>query len=177
MFRWGLLPLALLAVVLRPTFQAQPTLTISEPDIQAFPTISLLVGVTDEFGRRISGLGADDFVLFEDDRPIQGLEVEEVLVGTRQVYVLNTSPGLGVRDSHGRTRFDYARDELVRHWQDPNASLIGVDDLSLLTAEGLMIQHSDTAAELASALDQMDPSFTSSREIPARLSMVYKCAA
>jgi len=159
--RWRRVGL-LLALTLRPTAQLQPTLRISEPNTQAFPTISLLIGVSDETGQRISGLNAGDFRILEDDRAVDDLKVEEVLVGTRQVYVINTAPGLGVRDSRGRTRFDYARDELLNYWRDPDTSLIGVDDLSLLTSDGLLIQHSNSAAELAAVLDQMEPTFEGS---------------
>ncbi|MFQ5942719.1 MAG: FHA domain-containing protein [Anaerolineales bacterium] len=149
----------LLAITLRTSIQLQPSLGISDPDTQAFPTISLMVSVSDESGRRISGLTTDNFQILEDDLPVGDFAVEEVLVGTRQVFVINTAPGLGVRDSHGRTRFDYVREELLDYWRDPDASLIGIDDLSLLTSEGLLIQHSGAAAELAAALDEMEPLF------------------
>jgi hypothetical protein len=152
----------ILAFAIRPIAQLQPPLTLSEPDTQAFPTISLLVSASDDAGRRISGLTADNFQILEDARKVEDLTVEELLVGTRQVFVINTAPGLGVRDSHGLTRFDYARDELLEYWRNPDAGLIGIDDLSLLTSDGLLIQHSNTAAELAAALDQMEPTFEGS---------------
>jgi len=161
MHRWGRLSL-LLAIALRPTAQLQPSLSWTEPDTRAFPSISLLVSVSDEAGRRIPGLTADNFKILEDERPVDDLVVEEVLIGTRQVFVINTAPGLGVRDSHGRTRFDLAREELLDYWRDPDASLIGIDDLSLLTSDGLLIQHSNSAAELAASLDQMEPTFEGS---------------
>ena len=161
MHRWGLISL-LVALALRPTAQIQPSLSISEPDTQAFPTISLMIGVSDNAGRRIPSLTAGNFQILEDGIPVDDVVVEEVLVGTRQVFVINTAPGLGVRDSHGFTRFDYARQELLDYWRDPDASLIGIDDLSLLTSDGLLIQHSNAAAELAAALDAMEPSFEGS---------------
>ncbi len=149
----------LLLAVLQPPGQPQISLGVSEPEVQAFPTVSLLVTVADQAGRRISGLSAADFELIEDQQPIDDFRVEQVTVGTRQVYVINTAAGLSVRDSHGLTRFDYARDELIQSWLDEQAGLIGVDDLSLLTADGLLIQHTDSAAELAAALDQLNPTF------------------
>lgn len=158
MYRWGRLSL-LLALAFRLTAQLQPSLSISEPDTQAFPTISIMVGATDESGRRITSLTTENFQILEDGREVDDLVVEEVLVGTRQVFVINTAPGLSVRDSRGLTRFDYARQELLNYWRDPDASLIGIDDLSLLTSDGLLIQHSNAAAELAAALDEMEPTF------------------
>lgn len=149
----------LVLVVLQPPGQPQISLRVAEPETQAFPTISLLVTVADQAGNRISGLTAADFELIEDQQPIEDFQVEQVDIGTRQVYVINTAPGMSVRDSHGLTRFDYARDELIQFWLDDQAGVIGIDDLSLLTADGLLIQHTDSAAELSSALDRMDPSF------------------
>lgn len=149
----------LLLAALQPPSQPEISLTVSEPETEAFPTVSLLVTVSDADGRRVNGLTEADFTVLEDQQPVDDLSVEEVVIGTRQVFVINTAPGLGVRDSHGFTRFDYARDGLIQFWLDEQAGLIGLDDLSLLTAEGLLIQHTDSAAELSSALDQLDPSF------------------
>jgi len=153
------LPVLLLAAVLAPPEQIQASLRVSQPDVQAFPTISLHAALSERSGRQLPDLPPEAFQVFEDGEPVEGLAVEKVLVGTRQVFVINTSAGLGVRDSHGRTRFEFARDELIRYWRDPQASLTGVDDLSLLTAEGLLIQHSHSAAELSASLDQIQPTF------------------
>ena len=153
------LPVLLLAAVLVPPEQIQASLRVSQPDVQAFPTISLHAALSDGSGQPIPDLPLGAFQVLEDGEPVEGLAVEKVLVGTRQVFVINSSAGLGVRDSHGRTRFEFARDELIRYWRDPQASLTGVDDLSLLTAEGLLIQHSQSAAELSASLDQIQPTF------------------
>lgn len=149
----------LMLAVLQPPSQPQVTLRVSEPETEAFPTISLLVTVSDEDGRRVEGLTVDDFQLIEDQQPIADYSLEPVTLGTRQVFVINTAPGLGVRDSRGRTRFDFARDQLTQFWLNEQAGLVGLDDLSLLTADGLLIQHSGSAAELSAALDQLSPSF------------------
>ncbi len=153
------LPVLLAAAALIPARQIQARLNVSPPDIEGFPNISLNAALTDGSGRPIPDLPTDAFQVLEDGEPVVGLEVEKVLVGTRQVFVINTSPGLGVRDSHGRTRFEFARDELIDYWRNPEASLTGVDDLSLLTADGVLIQHSHSAAELSALLDTINPSF------------------
>lgn len=139
--------------------QVRAAVGISQPDTQDFPTVRVLVSVKDNTGRRIPGLSASSFSAIEDDFLHSQVQVEEVLVGTRQVYVINTGPALRVRDSHGRTRFDFARSALVDLWRLPQASLVGVDDLSLLTGDGLLVQHSQAAATLASALAVAEPSF------------------
>jgi hypothetical protein len=145
--------------LLAPPKQPQAGLRVSEPDTEHFPSISLLVSPADRAGRRVPNLGAENFQVLEDQQPVSNLIAEEVLIGTRQVFVLNTSPAMGVRDTHGRTRFEIAREGLLQFWQGSEAGVIGVDDLSLLTADGLLIQHSRSAAELASALNQLEPDF------------------
>ena len=74
MHRWGRLSL-LFVFVLRPTAQIQPSLSISEPDTQAFPTISLMVSVSDGAGLRIPGLTAGNFQILEDGIPVGDLVV------------------------------------------------------------------------------------------------------
>lgn len=137
--------------------QVRATVGISQPETQEFPTVRLLVSVKDNTGRRIPGLPASSFSAIEDDYLLSEVQVEEVLVGTRQVFVINTGAGLRVRDSHGRTRFDFVRSALVDLWRLPQAGLVGVDDLSLLTGDGLLVQHSQAAAMLASALAFAEP--------------------
>lgn len=139
--------------------QVRAAVAISPPDTQEFPLVRVLVSVKDNTGRRIPGLSAISFSAIEDDFLHSEVQVEEVLVGTRQVFVINTGPALRVRDSHGRSRFDFARSALVDLWRQPQASLVGVDDLSLLTGDGLLVQHSQAAATLASALAFTEPSF------------------
>ena len=139
--------------------QVRAAVGISQPDTQDFPSVRVLVSVKDNTGRRVAGLPAGSFSAIEDDFLLSQVQVEEVLVGTRQVFVINTGAGLRVRDSHGRTRFDFVRSALIDLWRLPQASLVGVDDLSLLTADGLLVQHSQAAATLASALGNADPSF------------------
>jgi hypothetical protein len=139
--------------------QVRAAVGISQPDTQDFPTVRLLVSVKDNTGRRIAGLPSASFSAIEDDFLLSQVRVEEVLVGTRQVFVINTGPGMRVRDSHGRTRFDFVRSALTDLWRLPQAGLVGVDDLSLLTGDGLLVRHSQAAATLASALNFSDPSF------------------
>jgi hypothetical protein len=139
--------------------QVRAAVGISQPNTQDFPTVQLLVSVKDNSGRRVAGLTASSFSAIEDDFLVSDVQVEEVLVGTRQVFVINTGPGMRVRDSHGRTRFDFVRTALTQLWRLPQASLVGVDDLSLLTGDGLLVQHSQAAAELASSLGFSEPTF------------------
>lgn len=158
MFRRAL-PAVLAFALLAPPKQPQVGLRVSEPNIERFPTISMLVSPTDQAGRRVPNLGVGSFQVLEDQQPVSDLTAEEVLIGTRQVFVMNTAAGMGVRDTRGRTRFDLAREGLLRFWRSSEAGMLGVDDLSLLTADGLLIQHSSSAAELSASLSELEPDF------------------
>ncbi len=140
----------------------QASVRVSPAIIDHFPLISISLAITDASGARVTGLPPASYQVLEDQKPVALASVEDVLVGTRQVYLLNTTSGLKVRDTGGTSRYDLAREALYRWWTLPQAGVSGIDDLSLLTAEGPLASHRTSAAELASALDQYQPSFSSS---------------
>lgn len=125
----------------------------------SFPQMSLFVAVDDASGGRARGLTPDQFQVIEDNQPRTPDAVVEQQVPTRQVFVVNTSQGLGVRDSRGRTRFDFVRNALLEWWTNPQAARYGQDDLSLITGDMTLVHHSPAAAELASAIDHHAPTF------------------
>src|SRR3970040_525036 len=116
--------------------QVRAAVGISQPDTQDFPSVRVLVSVKDNTGRRVAGLPAGSFSAIEDDFLLRQVQVEEVLVGTRQVFVINTGAGLRVRDSHGRTRFDFVRSALIDLWRRPQGGLGGGGGLRLPTGAG-----------------------------------------
>lgn len=140
----------------------QASVRVSPAVIDRFPLISVSLAITDASGARVTGLPPASYQVIEDQKPVTLASVEDVLVGTRQVYLLNTTSNLKVRDAGGTSRYDLARDALYRWWTLPQAGVSGIDDLTLLTAEGPLASHRNSAAELASALDQYQPSFSSS---------------
>lgn len=140
----------------------QASVRVSPAVIDHFPLISVSLAITDAAGARVTGLPPASYQVIEDQKPVSLVSAEDVLVGTRQVYLLNTTSGLKVRDAGGTSRYDLAREALYHWWTSPQAGVSGIDDLSLLTAEGPLASHRTSAAELASALDQYQPSFSSS---------------
>lgn len=124
-----------------------------------FPQMSLFVTVDDDTGSRARGLTSDQFQVIEDNQPRAPDSVVEQQVPTHQVFVVNTSPGLAVRDSRGRTRFDFVRNAMLAWWARPQAASFGRDDLSLLTGDSTLVRHSPAAAQLATAIDHYSPTF------------------
>jgi hypothetical protein len=139
--------------------QGEARLRLSKPLIDQFPNISAYLSIMDGDGNHIPNLTSEDFVPIEDGISLKTDEVREVLVGLRQIFILNTSRGLRGRDSFGLTRFDYIRQALLDWWGGAEPSKIGLDDLTLLSVDGPLVLHSQFAAELASAIAAYEPAF------------------
>jgi hypothetical protein len=152
---------ALLAGLRPATAQGQTRLSVrlSPAATDRFPGISVFASVSDASGQRIGDLGAANFSVLEDAKPVALTAFDQADVGTRQVFVINTNAGLKTRDAAGRSRYDLVREALVAWLQRPDAGLFGLDDLSLITGDGPLTMHRPAAAELASALDGFEPSF------------------
>jgi hypothetical protein len=148
-----------LTIPLIGTAQTTANVRVSDPVIDAFPRVTLFVQVTGEDGRRLNNLPRASFRLFEDNDLAIDLSLNEALVGARLVFLLNTNSDLRIRDTLGRSRFDLARSELLEWWTLPDFTRLGFDDYNLVTADGTMISHSNSIAELASRLDALEPDF------------------
>ncbi len=162
--RWPAWPAAvLLAATLfgRASAQTSGSLRLSSPATEAFPTIKVFLDVRDDQGRRVAGLRAADISLSEDQVSLPEVSLQETEVGVRQIILLNTNDGLRLRDTGGRSRFDVVRDALRTWWQSAAAARVGVDDLSLVTAEGTLALHRPSAAELGARLEEFQPTFDS----------------
>ncbi len=159
--RWLLAALLLLSLATQTgPAQAQggASVRLSPPIVDNFPEITLYATVTDDEGRYIPSLPATTFQISENGTPIP-VAVEEVETGARQVFVLQTTEGMGVRDSLGRTRFERLRESLLAWWRLPEAAQVGVDDWNLVTTEGPLASHEEAAADLAARLDRYQPAF------------------
>ena len=99
-----LLLLTLVSAGLIPSVLAQTdiSLHLSKLNIKSFPTISLFAQVTDENGYRILGLTSDNFRILEENAEASDIKVEEMTVGSRIVFALNTNFGLRIRDTLGK---------------------------------------------------------------------------
>ncbi len=134
-------------------------ITLSPPIVDNFPEITFFVEISDASGRRIPNIPTSSFGVIEDESPIQGVQVEEKVVGAQQVFVVNTNLVMRIRDALGNSRFDIVTDALIDWWSRPDASVLEMDDLSLQTTDGVLVSHSTSAAELATVLDNHVPAF------------------
>jgi len=132
---------------------------ISAVRTDSFPDMVMYASVSDQDGNRLTGLTPQNFTILEDENELPATSVQEERIGTRQIFVLNTSLALGLRDASGKTRYDYARQALYGWWQLPDAAQVGLDDLSLYTSEAVLAEHQSAAALLASRLAGFTPAF------------------
>ena len=157
-----IVPVILLALLLYPAnFYAQDaiTLSLSDPIIDSFPRIQVVVQARDASGQPVRGLPAQAFSLLEDNQAAPDLTVEQLQVGTRLVYAMNTSPALRLRDSLGRSRYDLVRSALLEWLALAEYAKLGIDDFSLITTEGMLVEHSPAGADVASTLGTFEPEF------------------
>ncbi len=151
-------PLAALA-------QAGGTVRITTLISEDFPDLTLYVSALDERGNHLAGLGSTDFVLQEDGDPIPVLGAESIRAGARQIFLINTTPGMQLKDPLGFRLYDHVRQDLFHWWATEAASEYGIDDLTLLTREGPIVTHGTLAAELGSQLAALEPEFSAAGSI------------
>ena len=156
-----LLLLTLLTAGLIPSALAQAdiNLRLSDLNIESFPRVSLFAQVTDDRGYRLIDLTSANFRVLEENAEASNVEVEEITVGSRIVFALNTNIGLRIRDTLGHSRFELAQQALLDWWRRPEFNRIGVDDLSLIAVDGTLQSHSSAAVDIATALDHHQPTF------------------
>ena len=160
--RWPLVALLCLGIWINHSWvsaQAGVLVRVSNPTTDHFPSVSLSLTIIDESGKHIPNLSPQNLTVIEDGEAINVDSVEETMVGTQQVFILNTSRGLRGRDALGLTRYDYVRKALIEWWGKGEAATIGLDDLSLMSVDGNLVMHVASTAQLASTIMAYEPAF------------------
>ncbi|MBM3150803.1 MAG: FHA domain-containing protein [Chloroflexi bacterium] len=128
------LALAFLLAALVPSLpawaQGAARLSISSLDASGFPTIALTLDAFDAQGAFISGLGASDITLLEDNQPAPVVSIVEQQPGVQFVAAINPGPAFALQDDQGVSRYDLVS-QALQAWAaalTPPAR----DDLSLV---------------------------------------------
>ncbi|MBI4771340.1 MAG: hypothetical protein HY784_13250, partial [Chloroflexi bacterium] len=157
-----LLPLLILLLALPSSARAQdpqPAAFLQSLDASGFPQSSVRLTAADAEGRSLAGLDAASIRLEEDGRPVRGLTVARDEVGLRLVFVLHTTPVFRTRDVLGNSRLDYVR-QFLQAWAAQDGPMrAGVDDVTLLTPQGALLEHSASPAEFRQAVADYDPDY------------------
>jgi hypothetical protein len=138
--RWLLTLLALATWVITPAFaQAEMRALIGELNLTEFPRVITYLDVRGPQGFFIPGLPSEVMTIYEDEQPMVGT-LTEVRTGSQVVFALGGGESFNIRTLGGAV----SRHELIREWlQDWAASgaETGLDDLSLVVPQGVLINH------------------------------------
>lgn len=160
------LGLALISLCLAPltvSGQSDALVRISIPNTESFPRIQFFLTLSGTAATSLPQLPVSSVQVIEDGVSRQVLRTERVERGTRQLFVINTDEPLAVRDTRGRSRFFFVREALQTWWTGEDAAVYGIDDLTLVTGDGPLVEHASSSARLASLLQEHTPSFQPTR--------------
>jgi hypothetical protein len=159
---------------------ASPTATvlITAVDVQAFPDLTVYVAVNDAAGQHVAQLPPAAFSLTENSAaiPADKLAVAEKKVGIQAVFALDTSAPFKARDANAITRLDYIKQALLAFGAQsappgaqsalpgaqsaPPSLADGIDDVTLLTPEGIRAAHTSQGSEFSAALSTYTTTFS-----------------
>lgn len=120
-------------------------------EIASFPTITTYLDVRDAAGDFVYGLEVGDVEILEDGQPRPLRELNLLRPGVQFALAINPGPAFGIRDAQGLSRYDHVVQSL-KTWASIR-QVSGLDDLSLVTADGPEATHLGDINAWRSALD------------------------
>lgn len=130
------------------------------PKVDAFPIISVDMGVTDATGLWVSGLQTTQLAVTEDGAAAKVTALEEKLLPLQLTVAINSGPIMASLDRGAQTRYQLIAAALGS-WARSRPPQ-PVDDMSLVTIGGTAISHS-SAADWAVALAAYKEDFRKSK--------------
>lgn len=134
--------------------QDNASLTVSNPDLSAFPTIDCSFWAFDEEGSFIKTLELGNVKVQENKRVIVPDSLELMEPGTHFVVAVNEGPTLANRYA-GVQRFENIKKQVLA-WAEDQPSQ-PVDDFSLVGNEGAIVTRLDTSSAWIQALNDYQP--------------------
>jgi hypothetical protein len=147
-----LLTLMCIAVWLITPASAQTELRaiIGSLDLSEFPRVITYLDVRGSQGFFVPGLPSDTVVIYEDEQPLVGT-LTEVRAGSQVVFAYGGGESFNIRTLDGAiSRYELIRDYLL-NWAVADTET-GVDDLSLVVPDGVLISHEQDGQIWADAL-------------------------
>ncbi len=150
------------AATVTPTATAAPpsgSATLTAVDTSTFPALRayLLVNAVD--GARVGALTQAAISLSENGEPVSGLTVAETDVGVQVVFVIDANDAFETRDANGTTRLDHIEAALNTFVSGSPRLKPGLDLVTVLSAEGPLVERSDNPALITQALSRYESSF------------------
>ncbi len=137
------------------------------PDTSQFPQIHAYLSVSNPLGGRLAGLTAEDIVLQEDDVPARNMVLTEEETGLRLIVVIDPGLDLIYARPDGETRIQRLR-RAMTDWLGTFPQN-GMDDLTLITPEGISVSHTSDAGAFLEGLQAYTPKLPAQRTLDALL--------
>ena len=157
----GLLVIIFLLLILfafQPAFaQTNIKLLVQPPETKAFPNLTLQFKLLNTSGLPETGLQIENMSVFEDDKPVPVLSLQEEKKGVHFSLVLNGGYDLDRRDAEGDSLFEHLSTVLVT-WAS-SRTFYAEDAWSFVTPEGAVIKNTHAPTAWISAFDTYQPNF------------------
>lgn len=133
------LVLLLLCIPAAAWAQADTGLSLSQPDVSAFPQVELYLHAYNDVGSFRYGLQPDDLTIIEDDKQLRAEMLQLQRSGVQLVVALNPGAAFALRNAQGVTRYEVIIQTLQDWARQRQGSTL--DDLSLLVNNGPSLTH------------------------------------
>ena len=134
--------------------QTAASAAITTVDTSAFPEVRAYLAVSEFEGSRVPGLPLSAFEIRENNSPaaIRGVSEEET--GLQLAFVIESSNVFSKRDREALTRLDYVKTAVINFAVGETRPFMrdALDDVSLYTPEGPLLEHSTVGGEIRNAL-------------------------
>ena len=138
-----------------------------DPDTSQFPQIHAYLSVSNPLGGRLAGLTAEAITLKEDDSPARNVVLTEEETGLRLIVVIDPGLDLVYARPDGETRIQRLR-RAMTDWLGTFPQN-GMDDLTLITPEGVSVPHTSDAGAFLEGLKAYTPKLPAARTLDALL--------
>lgn len=147
----------LVLLLTTPAFaQAEMPVRLGALNISEFPKVSTYIDVRGPQGFFVSGLPGGAATVFEDEQPLSAV-ITEVRPGAQIVVAYAGGENFGIRNLEAQPRFQLLAEWLLA-WSTTQLET-GVDSLSLLVPEGVVVSHEADPQVWTEGLQSYVPDF------------------
>jgi hypothetical protein len=143
------------------------TAFLFDSDTSQFPQIHAYLSASNPLGGRLADLTAADIVLMEDEVPARNVALTEEETGLRLIVVIDPGLDLIYLRPDGETRIQRLR-RAMADWLGTFPQN-GMDDLTLITPEGVSVSHASDTAAFLEGLKAYTPKLPAQRTMDALL--------
>jgi len=155
--RW-LIALAVTALflVVPASAQTEIPVRVGPLNISEFPQVTTYLDVRGPQGFFVSGLPDNAATVFEDEQPLSSV-ITEIRPGAQVVVAYGGGQNFGIFNLEANTRYEALRNWLLA-WSN-NQLEAGLDTLSLLVPEGVIVSHATDPQEWVTGLENYQPDY------------------